>query len=159
MLRQVSDRLLAIVAGSLLALMISINSGLAILNSPLQASWAAHGIGALVAIFLVVVYSRCFRLSQSKANRHKKDNKLISLPSWAYFGGIPGAFTVLLAAITVNSEIGLSGTLACALVGQIVFGMISDHFGWFESEIKAFVLQDLLKVLPIIAGSFLLIFI
>lgn len=46
-------------------------------------------------------------------------------------GGIPGALTVLLAAIAVNSPLELAGTLGLMLTGQIVFGLIADLRGWF----------------------------
>lgn len=163
MLKQASDKLIALFAGGLLALMIAINSDLALVNTPLQASWVAHGIGALVAMCLVGIGSVCFQ-SLARSNRHHSNGEIerktsASLSYWAYLGGLPGSLTVALAAMTVNSEIGLSGTLACALIGQIIFGMISDHLGLFNSQKKAFVIADLFKVIPIIAGSFILIFI
>lgn len=48
-------------------------------------------------------------------------------------GGIPGALTVLLAAIAVNSPLELAGTLGLMLTGQIVFGLIADLREWLAS--------------------------
>ncbi|MGX2955130.1 DMT family transporter [Shewanella sp. JL219SE-S6] len=39
--------------------------------------------------------------------------------------------TVILAAICVNSPLGLGGTLALLLLGQLLFGTISDTRGWW----------------------------
>lgn len=50
-----SNPLLALAAGALLALMIGINSLLASFNSPLFASWVAHGVGAITAWLLLLL--------------------------------------------------------------------------------------------------------
>ncbi|WP_299003274.1 DMT family transporter [uncultured Shewanella sp.] len=162
-LKQVSNKLMALLAGGLLALMIEINSELAFVNSPIQASWIAHGVGAFVAMCLVLIVAFAFQghkrngLVKTKGIK-TKGTKTTGLPYWLYLGGLPGALTVVLAGITVNSDIGLSGTLSSALIGQIIFGIISDHFGLFGSQKKPFVAADLLKVLPVLAGSFIIIF-
>lgn len=148
--------LLALAAGILLALMIKINSSLASGSSAVFASWAAHGIGAITAlilIFIVINFSKT-KKTVSKTT-HKEKNKP---PFWAYLGGLPGAFTVVLASITVNSEVGLSGTLALGLIGQIVFSLVCDHFGLLGMKKKTIVPRDLLMVSVIVLGSFLLIF-
>lgn len=146
---------IAILAGSLLALMIKLNSQLAIANSPLSASWIAHGIGALVALIIVFTFSTIISVN-SKTETNKVN---LAKPKWWHFcGGLPGAFTVVVAAITVNSSIGLSGTLAMGLIGQIIFGFIIDHNGWFGLVKKPLNLTSALTTLPIISGSLLLIF-
>ena len=38
---------------------------------------------------------------------------------------------MLLAAVTVNGVLGLAGTLALSLVGQMAFGVLVDACGWF----------------------------
>ena len=145
---------MALIAGILLALMININSALSTVSSPLFASWAAHGIGAFFAFLLLGSTLSIFKKKEKSANT----NIALKAPFWSYLGGIPGAFTVVLAAITVNSSIGLSGTLALGLIGQIIFSLICDHFGLFGALKKRFVLRDLLMVTSIVLGSFLLIF-
>ncbi|WP_298771123.1 DMT family transporter [uncultured Shewanella sp.] len=158
MLKQVSDKLMALFAGGLLALMIDINSGLALVNSPIQASWIAHGVGALVAMCLVIIGTLFFKGYKQYCLKETRRTKTTDLPYWIYLGGLPGALTVVLAGITVNSDIGLSGTLTSALIGQIIFGIVSDHLGLFGSQKKPFVTADLLKVLPVLGGSFIIIF-
>jgi transporter family-2 protein len=150
------DLLLALAGGALLAVMINLNSALATFSSPLFASWMAHGIGALVALILVALYANVFG---NKPATTTTETKQVKAPLWSYFGGIPGALTVILAAITVNSSLGLSGTLALGLVGQILFGLVSDHFGLFGLAKKRFAFADILVVMPVLAGSFILIFV
>jgi transporter family-2 protein len=79
-------------------------------------------------------------------------------PLWFYAGGIPGAFTVILAAIAVNSSLALSGTIALMLVGQVVFGMVSDHFGLFRTPKRRLSGTDLVVALAVLGGSGLIIF-
>ena len=142
--------LLALLGGALLALMIKLNSSLAALTTPLYASWLAHGIGASVALLLIAVIT-----TVSKRDRPISGG---AAPKWSYLGGIPGAMVVILAAITVNSELGLSGTLVLGLLGQVLFGLLSDHFGLFGVDKKAISAHRLLSIIPIFSGASLIIF-
>jgi bacterial/archaeal transporter family-2 protein len=147
MIGRSADWLLAIAGGVLLALMIEFNSLLAKFTSPVYASWVAHGLGAVAAVVLVLAYSR--RVTKRQGVRP---------PLWFYLGGIPGAFTVMLAAIAVNSRLALSGTIALMLVGQVVFGMVSDYFGLFRTPKRRPVATDLVVALAVLGGSALIIF-
>ncbi|MBM7074731.1 DMT family transporter, partial [Shewanella sp. 202IG2-18] len=123
------------------------NSKLAIAYSPIEASWFAHGLGGLTALALLLLVKKKTTDTTNKEN----------VPLIAYFGGLPGAFTVLLAGYTVNSYLGLSGTLALAIVGQIIFSLLSDSFGWFGLSKKKVGLKDIASVLLIACGSLLII--
>ncbi|WP_394830500.1 DMT family transporter [Pendulispora rubella] len=147
-----TDWILAVAGGALLAVMIHYNSVLARHSTPAVASWMAHGIGTLGALVLVVAGTQLFRSSRSHPEKRGK------VPGWAYLGGIPGAFTVWLAAVTVNSKLGLSGTLALMLVGQVTFGILSDRFGFFGVPKRRFALTDFFVVLAVLSGSAILIF-
>jgi len=140
--------LTAIGAGVLLALMISTNSYLASYNSPLFAAWLAHGTGAIAAWLLLKIF--LWRKKPAPASQTKA-------PWWSYLGGIPGALTVLLAAITVNSPLGLAGSLALMLAGQILFALFSDALGLFGVLKRRLSLRDLAALLLIFAGSAILI--
>jgi bacterial/archaeal transporter family-2 protein len=114
----------ALIAGVVLAVMTDWNSQLARHSSPLFASWTAHGVGMAASITLVMLLS-------PKGNAEHIATSGSRWPLLSYLGGIPGAFTVLLAAITVNSALGLAGTLALLLLGQMAFGAVADYFGLF----------------------------
>jgi transporter family-2 protein len=148
-----TDWLLGIAGGLLLALMINYNSLLASHTTPVFASWVAHGLGAAGAAVLVVLYARVSRPAGSQARPGRE-----KLPLWLYSGGIPGAFTVILAAITVNSRLGLSGAIAFMLVGQVIFGIIADMFGLFRTPKRRIVTTDILGALAVLTGSALIIF-
>ena len=63
------------------------------------------------------------------------------LPRWAYLGGLPGALTVALAAIAVNSPLALAGTLALAIAGQLLFGLLCERFGLLATR-RALTVHD-----------------
>lgn len=152
--RLYSQAALALFAGAILAIMIKLNSSLSKLNSPLEASWIAHGLGAITALVLLSGIAR-FRQKEIKGTSTKGS---YCTPWYAYLGGLPGAFTVILAAITVNSSLGLAGTLALALLGQIVFSLWVDHFGLFASAKRNLGWHDMKVLGLILIGSFLIIF-
>jgi len=152
MLRQFKDGLLAIGGGALLALMIDSNSQLAMATSPVFSSWLAHGVGALVAL---MVLSLATGLRGGSASRGAQPGHS---PLWFYLGGIPGAFTVLLAAVAVNGRLSLAGAIALMMVGQVVFGLVSDHFGLLRVPLRRVGSRDLLVVLCVLSGSVMVIF-
>ncbi|WP_342380674.1 DMT family transporter [Myxococcus stipitatus] len=152
MIGRSTDWLLAMAGGALLALMIHYNSLLARHTSPIVASWVAHGLGAAAALLLMAVYSRLVAPATAGPSKDLKP------PLWFYLGGIPGTFTVILAAITVNSSLSLSGTIAFMLVGQVLFGIVSDHFGLFRTPRRRIVAADFGVALAVLTGSALIIF-
>lgn len=138
---------MALSAGVVLAVMTDWNSLLARHSSPLFASWTAHGVGAVASLALVMC------LPGRGATKQENDSPAGQWPVWAYLGGIPGAFTVLLAAITVNSALGLAGTLALMLIGQMVFGVLADAFGFFGLARKHLGPRDICAIAMVLCGS------
>jgi transporter family-2 protein len=149
---QAFNYVIALVSGMLLALMIACNSQLASYSSPTSASWVAHGIGVVVAFLLLSVTTKLVSNGKSCAAASAKT------PLWAYLGGVPGALTVVLAAITVNSQLGLSSSLALMLVGKVVFGLVCDMFGFFGVRKKRLSLHDVTVVMLIMLGSAMIIY-
>jgi transporter family-2 protein len=145
--RRSTDWILAFVGGLLLALMIHCNSLLAHHTTSVFASWVAHGLGAIAALALVALRPRTPAVSDAARP-----------PLWFYAGGIPGAFTVILAAVAVNSSLTLSGAIAFMLVGQVVFGITSDQLGLLRTPRRRVATTDLLGALAVLAGSALIIF-
>lgn len=143
------DRLTAFAGGVLLALMITFNALMAKHTTPVFASWAAHGLGGLAAMAL---------LAAGAARRAPAASAAGPAPRWSYFGGLPGAMTVVLAGVTINSALGLSGSVAFMLVGQAAFGMASDELGLFGVRRRAVTALDFAAGLVILAGSALIIF-
>ncbi|MDQ0423192.1 EamA-like transporter family protein [Rhizobium sp. CRIBSB] len=141
----------AVLAGALLAVMVTINSGLAAHTTPFTASWVVHGVGGLAAFVLLIANVVLAQRSGRIASGAKA-------PFWSYLGGAPGAFAVALSSIAVNSELALAGGLSLLLVGQILFGLVSDQFGLFGTPKRMLNRFDLLATICVIGGSALLIF-
>ncbi|HCL65003.1 MAG TPA: hypothetical protein DIC56_09235 [Rhizobium sp.] len=147
------DWVWAAAAGVMLAIMITLNSGLAGYSTPFLASWVVHGVGALMA--LVLVQANAVLARKSRGTLGQQNEKP---PLWSYSGGAPGALAVALGAIAVNSSLALAGALSLMLVGQILFGLVSDLWGLFGTPKRSLNRFDLLAALCVIAGSALLIY-
>ncbi|WP_269931815.1 DMT family transporter [Aminobacter sp. HY435] len=147
MIGRLTDGLVAFGAGAFLAGMIASNSLLAERSSPVTSSLFAHGIGAVVALLLLAGWRVAV----------KPDVPRVTAPGWAYLGGIPGAFTVVLAAITANGPLALSGTIAFMLVGQVMFGMAADRCGFLGITQRRLEARDLVVATLVLGGSVLLV--
>ncbi|MFB4271547.1 DMT family transporter [Nonomuraea sp. GTA35] len=145
------DWSLAIAGGVLLTLMTQANAVLAGHTDALYASWAAHGLGAVVAAILVLAVAR--RAPAAAAPGESEGRA----PLWYYLGGIPGALVVVLSAIAVNSELALAGTIALMLTGQLLFGTVSDHLGLLHTPRRRVTSMDLAVAGCVLAGGVLIV--
>jgi transporter family-2 protein len=151
-MRHYLDWIWAALAGCLLAIMITINSGLAGYSTPFVASWVVHGVGAVAAFFLLRLNLMLFGRGSISGQAGGRP------PLWSYLGGAPGAFAVALSSIAVNSELALAGGLSLLLVGQILFGLLSDLGGLFGTPKRALNRFDIAAALCVVAGSALIIY-
>lgn len=142
---------LALFGGVLLTLMTQVNAVLARYTDAVFASWAAHGIGAVVALALTVTASRGVR-------RRGQGDDAGRVPLWYYLGGAPGAVVVILSAVTVNGGLALAGTVALMLTGQVVFGMVLDRYGLLHLPRRRITPVDLAVAACVLAGSVLIVF-
>lgn len=135
---------MALFAGGLLALMTEWNSLLAVFVGALAASWIVHGVGTMGSLALLA--------SRSSVTATVSD-VVPRAPLWSRLGGVPGALAVVLAAITVNGALGLAGTLALMLVGQMIFSAAIDHFGWFGLDRRRLGWRPTLGLLLVLSGA------
>ena len=142
-LGQTIGALAAFAAGLLLALMIAQNGALARATDPWLGSWLAHGVGTLVAALLWCLAPRSPTPEAA--------------PPWAWLGGLPGALTVVLAALCLNSPLGMAGTLALLLLGQLLFGALCDGLGWLGLARRRPSGKDALAALLVMAGALLIV--
>lgn len=52
-------------------------------------------------------------------------------PWWIWIGGVAGAAYVL-AAVVFTRSLGVATLFAAIIVGQLMAGLVIDHFGWFN---------------------------
>jgi transporter family-2 protein len=112
--------ILAFVAGMALTIQVGVNSTLRRgLGSPVMATFVSFVVGTIgLALFLLL--SRA-----SLANRAA----LASIPAWAWFGGLVGAFYVATTVI-VGPRLGSATLLALVVLGQLLAALVIDHYGW-----------------------------
>ncbi|MFS2174376.1 DMT family transporter [Rhizobium pisi] len=138
----------AFATGGLLTFMVHLNGELARYGNPLFSSWTAHGTGIIAAIILLLLIHRRGTPTLGKA---------AGAPLWAYFGGISGAATVILTSTAVNSPLGLSGTLALGLAGQVAFSVAADSWGLFGLQKRRPDPRDVAALGLVITGAALII--
>jgi len=63
-------------------------------------------------------------------------------PTWAWFGGLCGAFLVTMSAVG-GRELGAVYIAALLVTGQLCMSLALDHFGWFGFPIRPFTMTKL----------------
>ena len=138
----------ALGSGALLALAIFLNGEFAIRTSAIWSSMIAHFVGVFGSLLLwrVLIYRRGATLYSPQA------------PKWVYFAGALGALIVVLSNVTVNSTLGLVGTLTLMILGQSVFAIVFDVKGWLGLKQRRLQAKDVAQVGLILTGALLVIY-
>src|SRR3954470_806929 len=97
------------------------------MNAQLRRSLGSAYPAALVS-FLVGTAALVVMMLVTRTAVPSRD-ALASIPLWAWFGGILGAFYVAMSTI-VAVELGASSLLALVIAGQLAMALVLDHFGW-----------------------------
>ncbi len=112
--------ILGVTAGFGLALQVGMNAQLRrILQSANAAALVSFLVGTTALVALLFVTRTTLPGRETWA----------SVPAWAWFGGLFGAFYVAISTI-VASEVGAASLLALALMGQLAMALVVDHYGW-----------------------------
>jgi transporter family-2 protein len=112
--------ILGIVAGFGLTAQVGMNSQLRkVLHSANLAALISFTVGTIALIGLLLAMRTPMPARET----------LTSVPLWAWFGGLLGAFYVATSTI-VAAELGATTLLGLALAGQLVTALVVDHFGW-----------------------------
>jgi transporter family-2 protein len=72
-------------------------------------------------------------------------------PWWAYVGGMLGAFFIV-ATIYGVPRVGAAVWLSAAVLGQVTFSLVADHFGFFGVSQHAVSLPRLVGIVLVIVG-------
>jgi len=130
-----------VVGGMLTALQAPTNAMLARpFNSPVNAAFVSFAVGTLVLLVAIV------------ALRVKPDwSGVQALPWYAWLDGAYGAVFVVAAAFAAP-RLGVASTITLMIAGQLVAGMVVDHFGGFGIAPRPINLVRLLGVALVFAG-------
>lgn len=136
-----------ILAGCLVALQAPINAQLGrAVGSPLLASAISFAAGLLALAIINVVLVR-------DINDNWRDT-----PIWLFLaGGCLGAMFVAVMTI-LTPKLGAATMMALVVAGQLITGLVVDHYGWFGLAVKEVSLGRLTGAGFLIAGAILLRF-
>jgi len=112
--------ILGLAAGFGLTLQVGMNAQL---RRVLGSSWSAALVSFAVGTLALAALALATRTSLPARDT------LASVPAWAWYGGLFGAFYVAVSTI-VAAELGAASLLALALAGQMAMALVVDHFGW-----------------------------
>jgi bacterial/archaeal transporter family-2 protein len=138
--------LLGIVSGFGLTLQIGMNSRLrTVLQSANTAALVSFLVGTVALVSLLI------------ATREPLPDRdtLASVPVWAWFGGLMGAFYVAISTV-VASQLGTASLLGLALLGQLAMSLTADHFGWMGLPVHPITFTRLAGVALLGAGVWLI---
>ena len=123
------------------------------MNSKLRTVLQNANTAALIS-FLVGTAGLVTLLAITRTPIPARDT-LASVPAWAWFGGLMGAFYVAISTV-VASQLGTASLLGLALSGQLAMALVVDHFGWLGLPEHPITLTRLVGVALLGAGAWLI---
>ena len=123
------------------------------MNSKLRAVLQSANTAALIS-FLVGTAGLVMLLAVTRTPVPARDT-LASVPAWAWFGGLMGAFYVAISTV-VASQLGTASLLGLALSGQLAMAIVVDHFGWLGLPEHPITLTRMVGVALLGAGAWLI---
>ena len=123
------------------------------MNSKLRTVLQSANTAALIS-FLVGTAGLITLLAVTRTPMPARDT-LASVPAWAWFGGLMGAFYVAISTV-VASQLGTASLLGLALSGQLAMALVVDHFGWLGLPEHPITLTRLAGVALLGAGAWLI---
>lgn len=118
--------LLGIIAGGLVPLQTSFNSRL---RRDTSEPFLASGISFLVGTIFLLLYG-----ITTGGSAFISSQELSTIPWWGYLGGVL-ATICLTANIFMFDVLGSVLSIILPMVGQIIFSLLIDSFGWFGSKV------------------------
>ena len=135
------------IAGVFLAIQSGLNSHLGLLlKSSLLAS--------MVAFFTSTVFAFLFFILSIKNSLNWVEIKQIPVYLW-FSGGFFSVLGVSLYYYTIP-KLGMSTMISLGLCGQLIFSVISDHFGWLNLPTEPITVKKISGVILIILGILLI---
>jgi transporter family-2 protein len=138
--------ILGLVAGFGLTVQVGMNTQL---RKVLQSANLAALISFLVGTFALIALLVILRAPVPERAA------FASVPIWAWFGGLLGAFYVASSTV-VAAELGATTLLGLALLGQLAMSLIIDHYGWLGLPENPITWTRVAGVLLLSAGVWLL---
>jgi bacterial/archaeal transporter family-2 protein len=121
----------------------------ALINTRLGAAAGSPLVAAVISFAVGLASLLCVLLVQPTGTI--KVHALASAPVWAFFGGTLGAFFIVMTIYGVP-RVGAAVWLSAAVLGQVAFSLVADHFGFFGVNVHPITLPRLAGILLVIVG-------
>ena len=135
--------LFAALGGAAIALQALVNARLQQnAANPVLAATISFGVGFAALLLLLFTQPRTA-------------NTLGQAPWWAWMGGMLGAYYIVMSILLIP-RIGAAALISSAVLGQMVFSLIADHYGFLGVQIRHASPARLLGAAMLIGGVFLI---
>jgi len=131
--------LLGIAGGMAIGTQAAINAALGRTIGVLETAFVSFLVGA-VCLGGMVVFAGNGRLGA-----------VVTVPWWQLVGGVLGGFYVFTMVMNVP-RMGVAPTLTTIVLGQMLMGLVLDHFGWFGVAQSPLTLSRAVAVVLMIAA-------
>lgn len=109
---------LLLLGGMAIAAQSSINGSLSMRTDVVTTAWLTNVVASIILLLLVVL----FEPPQAQT--------MFSVPTWQLAGALFGNFSMVAIVVAVP-RLGTAATIVAVIAGQIIMGLLVDHFGWF----------------------------
>ena len=109
---------LLLLGGMAIAAQSSINGSLSMRTDVVTTAWLTNVVASIILLLLVVF----FEPPQAQT--------MFSVPTWQLAGALFGNFSMVAIVVAVP-RLGTAATIVAVIAGQIIIGLLVDHFGWF----------------------------
>ncbi len=135
---------LLLLGGMAIAAQSSINGTLSMRTDVVTTAWLTNVVASIILLLLVIFFEA------------PQVATMFSVPSWQLAGALFGNFSMVAIVIAVP-RIGTAATIVAIIAGQIIMGLMVDHFGWFGNTQ---ILLDYKRVaaIALLAGALYLIY-
>lgn len=140
--------LLATFVGAGLAIQAGVNTQLRVATG--SALWAALLSASLTVVLLAAAQA---------VQRDPLDTAALTrFPWWIWTGGVMGA-CYMFGVVFLTRPLGVALMFGAAIMGQVLTGLVVDHFGWFGVPVHPVSPLRILGALLLIAGAALIRFV
>lgn len=135
---------LLLLGGMAIAAQSAINGTLSIRTDVVTTAWLTNVIASIILLVLVIF----FEPPQAAT--------MFNVPTWQLAGALFGNFSMVAIVITVP-RIGTAATIVAIIAGQIIMGLMVDHFGWFGNT-QIVLDYKRIAAIALLAGALYLIY-
>lgn len=120
------------------------------LQSPVMAALVSFTIGTILLFILTLIFNRSFKIASYNPTQGK-------LKPLYFIGGTLGVIFVT-TNIILMPHLGAAVTTIIVMLGQMIMGIIIDHFGLFGTPTNKVTLRKIIGIIAIMLGIVLLRF-